>query len=253
MHARFVSLSTPLIVVLSLAAACDEGAYPDEDVADVSAAATVSVYHSVWNGGSAWMSFWDGLSSGYLSVWEGGARAATAYLNFSRGSVDPTSEVCQTVVYDWCWDGQTEGCRQEYTYCYYTRFTYEYGWGEIPARDARLNGGDARLKTTIASGPSFWLIRCDFDANDWSYSCTNEGGGTIDLAWHKDGNYSSFHSGVSEDSYGRYTFRTNGQYRSSSALVDGSFLGGEIAFATGSTSSNRGVNVSKDVLETSPR
>lgn len=227
---------------LITAAAC--AGHEQGDLGTIAQEASASVWHSKWNGGNAGASFGDQFAGGYLDVWEGGGYAS---LSYSTYSVDPTSEVCVTETFPCDW----EGCEPwEYTYCYYTRYSYEYGWGQIPATDfAFRNSGVARVATTVASGSDFWAWRCDVDYNSPEASvCTESAGGTIDVTWARDGLSSSFHSGVDHSDWGTYSFRTAGQWRTWSASANGSLIG--LAFSNGwaSMSSNKGVSISKDVV-----
>jgi len=198
------------------------------------------VWHGTWNGGSANAQFWSPTGSGYLDVFENGSgQNRTAYLSFSTWSFDPTSEQCFT------W---TDWLGSDYTYCYYTRFTYAYGWGQIPAGDAQLSPNHAHVKTTLSS--SFGGYQCTVDYTTWPWTCGAPTGGTIDVRWNKNGQSSYFNSGTSQGSYGAYTFKTQGTYRSSSANATGNVLETSFTDSWGAFGNTRGTSVTKSVQRT---
>jgi hypothetical protein len=214
----------------------------DEAVAVAEQAATqADVWHASWNGGSVDASSYGYLSSAYVSAFEyksGSTRYA--YVNLSKWSVDPTSQQCFTWT-DW-WGGT-------YDYCYYTRYSYTWGWGSIPEHDLQISPNAARLRTELSS--NFGGYTCTWDWYNWQTSgCTSLAGGSVDLKWNKNGGYSTFSSGTSQTEYGAYTFKAQGTYRSSSAQATGSFLGETFDSAYGSFSDTRGVNVTRSVLKT---
>jgi hypothetical protein len=201
-----------------------------------------SVWHANWNGGSASVTFWDAYSGGYLNAWEsksGGTR--TAYLWFDRYSVDPASLQCVTYNW-WGWD---------YTYCYYTRYSYDYGWGEVAGTDVVINNGVARVHSTLPS--TFYSLSCTIDYNDWTNTtCSTGTGSTVDVVWHKDGLTSTFSSGTSQQDWGSYSFKSQGTYSSSSALANGSLLGHDFADARGSFGDSHSTSIGMDIVNHAP-
>jgi len=221
----------------------DDPERPDEETSVAQAAATdASVWHTVWNGGSAGASKHDELSSAYVEIWEGGTgQDRSTYLWLSTSSVDPASQVCETV--DW-WG-------EPWTWCYYSRYTYSYGWGTVPARDAALSAGNAGIRTTLPQD-GFYLERCTVDWSSGSYTCDRDVAGEIDLRWHKDARYSSFSSGSSRYTWGVYSYKSNGSWRSSSAEVRGSLLGVTMDGDDAWLSASHSVNISKVVVAATP-
>jgi hypothetical protein len=222
------------------------GCAVDEEQSDVmleeseQAATQSDVWHATWNGGSANAQFWGPYASGYVDVFEGRSGSTRyAYLNFSTWSVDPTSEQCVTWT-DW-WG-------YPYTYCYYTRYSFGYGWGQIPAQDAQLTPGHARVKTTL--GANFGGYSCTVDYANWIFQCGAPTGGEVDIRWNKNGQYSSFSSGTSQQTYGAYTYKQQGTYRSASANASGTLLGATFDVAYGSFGDTKGTNVTKSVMQT---
>lgn len=203
------------------------------------AATQADVWTQTWNGGSAGGWFWGTTGSGYLDAFEYKTRdSRSAYVNFSVGGYDPTSLQCFTET----WFGET------WEWCWYTRYTYSYGWGAVPASDVKLNPNSARVKTTL--GANFYGTQCTHDWVSWQYTCAPLAGGAIDVSWSKDGFASQFNSGTTQQSYGPYTFKSQGSFRSSSATLSGSILGVDILGGGGSMGDTRGVNVSKSVFQT---
>ncbi len=206
-----------------------------------STGSTTPVFHSVWNGGSANAWNWGWYSSGYIDAFENtsGLNRA-AYLYFAVSSVDPNSLQC----YTWTdWWGYT------YSWCYYTRYTWSYGWGQIPAQDFQVNPNAARVKYTVGSDSSFYAYQCTIDYSTWTFNCGVPTGGDIDVAWSKDGQWSSSHSGTDQSSYGPYTFQTSGTWSSNSAHASGSILGASFD-ASGGFGDTHQSNVTKDILNT---
>jgi hypothetical protein len=223
--------------------ACAVDAEAPEDVTTAvteQAVTQTDVWHSTWNGGSATASFSSATGSGYLDVYEGQmGQERTAYLQFSTWSVDPTSQQCFTWTDWWGFD---------YSYCYFTRYTYAYGWGPIPASDAQLTPGNARVSTTLGAG--FGGYQCTIDYTNWIFDCGAPTGGTIDVRWNKNNQYSSFSSGTSQQSYGPYTYKQQGTWRSTSASASGTVLGTSFTESYGYFGDTRGTNVTKSVIKT---
>lgn len=242
--------------VLCLASAC---ATESEEIGSVGDELAPAIHRSVFTGGSA--SLWGGGPGGMgwsgLDVWQGDGYV---HLNYRVEAFDPTSEVCVTDYFPPrcppddpacpCWDPMAPECvPEEYTYCYYTRYSWESGWGDIPEGDFRVGRGGARLSTTVASSPSFFVERCTVDRLSWTWECTNEGGGVIDVAWTGNDIYSSFESGVRHHTFGKYKSRWMGQWRSQSADGSGTLVGHDIA---GMGDIHSGRNVSIDMFPSEP-
>ena len=236
-----------VLVALMSACVADEG----PEVGSVEApVAAVTVYRSSFKGTAAHTWFGDELSGGYIDVWQGGTVATpTAGLSYNTYVVDPTSQVCTTESY--CRKGDP-ACTDpvEYTHCTYTRYTYEYGYGQIPAADFQIRGGTARVDTIVAAGPTFWIDRCEIDYGNPEnpYACGTGGGGVITIAWMKDGVSSSIWTGTSRWSSGKYSVHTQGNGSQQSAVADGTLVGRDVANTAGAISRSHGASVSKDVV-----
>src|SRR5688572_15626190 len=150
---------------LALVACAAESGNPNID-SDLAAAggSPVTVYHSSWTGGQASASYNDELSGGAVDAWQGTTRggAAIASLNYNTFVVDPTSLVCVIEYYP----PKGGGDPIPVEYCFYTRATYEYGWGSIPAADFAVKNGTALLDTTVAASDTFYIERCEVDYDD---------------------------------------------------------------------------------------
>jgi hypothetical protein len=221
--------------------AVDDVDHPVEaETATVEQAATVDVWTGTWNGASASAWSYGAFEGGYIDAFENKTpQGRRAFLNFTMWSVDPTSEQCS----EWTdWWGST------YTWCWFTRSTYTYGWGEIPQQLAQFTATTARVKGTLPASFSGYV--CNFDWEDWtSAPCSEATGGAIDVRWNKDGGYSHMSSGTQQQSYGTFTFKTQGTYRSTSAQAQGTILG--LSFhGSGGVGTTRGVNVAKSVQRT---
>ena len=242
-----------LVVVVAMIGGCtvDNGsAIPAGETAQATTVADAgtgggnpgpNVWHSVWNGGSAYANSWGPTSSGYIDAYENkSGQSRYAYLNYYENAVDPTSQTCYSYT-DWWGD--------TYSYCYYTRFSWDYGWGQIPTHDFQVTPSGARVKTTVAAGGTFYAYHCDVDYGSWLWNCYVPTGGTIDVKWGKSGGYSQSQSGTSEHAYGPYTYRTSGTFTSSSAHAQGSILG--VSFdAFGSFGDTHQASVTKEIVNT---
>lgn len=220
-------------VVLCLAGCTGQGDI--DDVGSVTEGAT-STHHSVQNGASASASGGDGFSSWYVSAWEDGAYGA--YVSFYSSTVDPASEVCVTEEYPprcppddpMCCPPDDPSCGAfSYTYCYYTRWTYEYAYGAIDGNDFRASRNGARLRTSLDPSTGIYYERCTFDRLAGTGECTTGAGTDLTVTWARDGMYSAFHQGITESQWGPFTHRTNGRWTFASATVAGSIGGREIA------------------------
>jgi hypothetical protein len=215
------------------------------------AASAATVFHSVWSGGGA--SVWGGdeTSSYGVDVWEntnktGGGEAALSYY---RSTVDPTSLTCWTETYP-CHPDDVECVPGEYTYCTYTRYTYENGWGVIPFEAFAADRNGAVLDVDLSTLSQFYGERCTVDEAAWSWSCTPTTTGEIHLAWVANKKGSTRWSGVRMSRWGKYSFRSNGVWSSVTSEVNGTMLGNTV---TASGNVGTGINVSRDLqLATSP-
>jgi hypothetical protein len=190
-----------------------------------------------------------------LNVWEDKSKATRhAYLQYQGYQYDPSSYACQTEEY--CKGepgaggaGGDDTC-QEYTWCGYTRFSYLYGWGEIPASafDVKGNAKGARLQLDLAQAPGFYQTTCSYDYVTSQYTCSNSAGGTLDVAWKDDGMFSSSYNGVSSQNWGVYSTRSTGQSDQRSATVVGTALGMPVQ-ASGNLAVSRTNTVSKETFK----
>jgi hypothetical protein len=249
---RAVVGAATFALLLSSACVSEEG----DDLSTAQAAVNdgqPSVFHRVVSGGGASLQGNEGASFYDLEVWQDSG--STASLMYFFEGVDPTSEVCVTEQFTPCppddlacpcnMDPEMPECQgDEYTYCYYTRFTMSHGWGSIPAEDFQVSPNAARLDTDTSAVPGFNSMHCVYDQTNWSYECTNEGG-PITVDWSSNGVWSSFHNGVSRHKYGKYSSQVTGQQRQSSADADGSILGMPL---TGSGTINNGKSIQLDIM-----
>ena len=228
------------VAMLGACAVDAEDASEELATGEAEQAVTTDVWHATWNGGSANAQFWSPTGSGYVDVFEGRSGSTRyAYLNFSSWSFDPSSTQCFTWT-DW-WG-------YESTYCYYTKYTYAYGWGQIPAGDAQITPNHAHVKTTL--GSNFGGYQCTVDYSTWIFDCGVPTGGTVDIRWNKNGQYSVFQSGTTQQTFGPYTYKAQGSYRSASADASGSLLGITFAGTYGYFGDTKGTNVTKSVIPT---
>ena len=234
---------------LALAACTGQGDI--DDVGSVSEAST-SRHQSIQDGISASAYGGDGWSSWRLDAWENGIGATrTAYLAYYASTVDPTSEVCVTEEFPprcppedpmCCMPGDPF-CGGSYTYCYYTRWSYESAYGEIPSSAFQVTRNAARLRTQLAAGAGIYYERCTYDRLAGTGECTSGAGADLDVQWTRDGGYSVFNQGISEYQSGPYAYRTNGRSTQSSAAVSGSVAGQDVpaGFAWGWISEGRSI------------
>lgn len=209
----------------------------------VASAKQALVTHFNWNGGGASASSWTPESGFYIDVNDNGT---TAYLSFNANSVDPTSKKCFSEVYPP--KDPFFPPPPPYEYCWYTRYTYTYGWGMIPSTDFHTTKHAARLSTTVTSGSEFFFQSCTVDKDAGTFTCLPAGAsGTIDMTWSSNGVASSFHSGVDHKTYGSATYKTTGRWVTSSADASGTVLGIAVT-AQGSLMDTQGTTVAKDVV-----
>jgi hypothetical protein len=215
------------------------------------ALAAKSVFQSSMNGGGAYLYSGDMNGGISLDVWESGTgKSASANLFYSIQQVDPTSEVCFTETFP----GKDPGMPPiEYTYCYYTRYIYESGYGEIPAKDLQVRPGAVRLETTVAPGPVFFSSRCTYDMMSMDPPvCTDGSGGALSVTWHKDGVSSMKIAGSQQQQWGPFSMKTGGIFKAASALADGTVLGQSVSGAPGEIRSSAGASVTKGLAMVPP-
>jgi hypothetical protein len=131
-------------------------------------------------------------------------------------------------------------------YCWNPKGTCTYAWGTLPSSDFRAGGGHASLSTTLEDGYS---ETCSWDWRlPWpdAYVCesSSAAGQTVDVSWQGDGAWSNSYSGVSKGNWGKYAYRSQGNWRSQSAMANGVAFGREFVDASGDI--NHGHNVSRD-------
>jgi len=216
------------------------------------ALASKSVFKSSMNGGGAYLSSGDMYGGISVDVWESGTgKTATAGLSYSIMQIDPTSEVCLTESFPDKDDPALPPI--DYTYCQYTRFVYESGSGEIPAKDLQVRPGAVRLETTVGASPTFFSTRCTQDAMSMDPPvCTDGSTGTISVTWHKDGVSWTQMSGSQQQQWGPFSMKTSGIYKTASALADGTVLGQSVSSASGDIRSSGGASVTKDLTMVPP-
>jgi predicted small lipoprotein YifL len=233
-------------------AACGE-VPPDDENADstttVSQAAT-TVTKTKWNGASASVSV--PLENGwaYVSAYEDVTKTGrTTYLNYQRSVVDPSSYTCWSETYcDWL---DPETC-ETYEWCDYTRYSWEYAWGEIPSQAFRAGKSAAHLTVDIANLPDFYSEVCTVDYAVGTYECTNgTGTGNFDLAWVKNKDFSYSNNGTSRYTFGKYSYKSVGQWSSTSANVSGVAFGSPLQ-GVGDISQSKGSSVSKEISPATP-
>lgn len=249
------SLAVAVAVAASVFACSSREPAPQHETlgATSQAATSVNVYHSTWNGSSAGGNAYAPGENARFDVWENKSnQGRSAYLSYFRNGVDMTSQVCvpETVCQ---WNPSTWQCDWEtITYCYYSRYFWEQGWGEIPTRDFRVGGHTAHLATDLSKDPNFSATRCTFDYYNWTSSCGPAPGGTIDVTWRANGFQSSDSQGTSTSSYswfnGSYTVKSVGHTSMDSADVSGSFLGVP-ASGISTIAQSRGGSVSRDIIK----
>jgi hypothetical protein len=199
-----------------------------------------AVFHAVSNSHEANSGYYDPNTggSGGVTVFENGTGAArTAYLLFFFSGPDLSSQVCTTTNDPW-WGTITT--------CSYTRYVFENGAGAIPSGDFSVNPSSARLHTTTPA--TFQGERCTEDLTAGTFTCESNGGQLFDVAWAVNGNYSTFSNGVSEQTWGNRTVRTQGSYRSASATLTGTAAGRSMTGDVGYISDSKGSSVTHDVF-----
>lgn len=222
------------------------GACAPDDQADVGSSSDelrTTVFNTVWNGGSADAYGGDALSSWSVGTWENQSRGVrTAYVSYNLYAADPTSETCVTETWDRC---ELPGtcAPEEYVFCYYTRASWEYGYGPIPTSALRISGDAASLDVALPTA-GFATEHCTADHVAGTFECTPGGGstGSITLSWAATDWWSNSRNGSESSTYGQYVNRTSGVWTSTSAVASGTFFGAEVNSEGGlshGTSSNK--------------
>lgn len=191
----------------------------------------------VWNGSGVAAGWQDQYGTHEVGVAEGSNKnTRTAYLTLFESVADPASEVCVT-----------ETVPFPHTRCDFTRYTWTYGWGNIPPEHVQIAVSAARLNTDISKIPDFYFSRCTVDTSTGVADCIDlPPVGTFALEWKRTGDGSDFFSGVSEYRRGKYVFRSSGTSRTFSGTATGSFLGTPVSDIPGGTGS--GVNVTMEIF-----
>ncbi|MDH5673808.1 MAG: hypothetical protein OEZ06_16750 [Myxococcales bacterium] len=262
-------------LLLCAAVGCtEEKALDAPEVATQSQALQSPAY--VWsnNGSAAYASVWDPTNYAYVDASEyldrGGRQA---YLYYFAEKADPTSEVCVEECVPWCFedgpllpgmggaggsiggDGGTGECDPAcmWSYCYYERWSYEYGWGEIPAQDFNAGQRQAQLNTTLVSGDKFYIERCSYG--------DSLGGGcepvtepvNVSVNWQANQMYSSTSTGTNSFKFGPISYQSQGSYRSTSADASGTIGGFALeGNASGGLYQSRGTSIQKGVYMDGP-
>jgi hypothetical protein len=227
----------------------DAGSSSNETVVSGAATASTEVFHSTWNGGSAYANAYGPVSYAYLNAWEGrsSGNTRTAGLYFYSYAYDPNSLTCVDETY--CYDPSDPTTCYTYQYCYYANYSNSFGYGSIGSKDFVAGAHTAKLHTDLSADPNFYGQTCSYINGVYSCSATT---GIIDLAWSTNGYYSSTQNGTQEytSSFGpnTYTSRTVGQYSAFSANVAGTILGASGA-GYGEVDNSKGTNISKSLIK----
>jgi hypothetical protein len=197
-----------------------------------------SVLHVVTHGHQVSGGTWDpntGASYAVSLFDDGTGSLRTVYLAYFFSGPDLSSQVCTTTTDPW-WGTITT--------CSYTRYVFGNSVGTIPSGDFSATPSSARLHTTTTA--AFQGESCVQDLTLGTYTCGPNPPLSFDLAWAANGDYATFSSGVSEQSYGQRTMRTQGTYRSASATVTGTGAGHSFAGATGQLNDSKGTSITHD-------
>ncbi len=115
-------------------------------------------------------------------------------------------------------------------------------------KDFKVSGAGARLRTDLANATNFTSEICTWDEDTWTGSrTTGTATGSFKLDWAKNGASSSFANGTSQYTYGKYSFKTTGQWKSAPADVTGSALGAAVE-ATGEINRSHTNGITKDIV-----
>jgi len=189
-----------IISLAILLAACTE----QPEVSTQTQAASASVFHEVFQGGAATAQLIDAGLSVTVNVIDnrvGPSHELYLYYEYTYG--DPATATCNPG-----------------TYCTYTRYISDYGWGLLPEGDAGVSPATAFVRTT--PGPTFNTLHC---VSEIGYTCEPGTTGPVDLRWERFGNQRYFQSGIQRTVTGPYTLQTQGTSWSSHALATGTILG----------------------------
>jgi hypothetical protein len=197
----------------------------EQQLASQDQAATAAVFHEVFQGGAATAQLIDQGISVTVNVIDnrvGPSHELYLYYEYTVG--DPSTQTCNG------------------TYCTYSRYISDYGWGYVPEGDANVSPATARVHTT--TGPSFNTLHC---VSEVGSTCEPGTGGTVDLSWERTGTARYFTSGINRTVTGPYTLQTQGTSWSSHARATGTILGHDLtAFGT-LDESNQGT-ITKDLF-----
>ena len=190
---------------------------------------------SIWrvkaDGRSAEAQFSDALGGGRINAFQNGG---STFLFYEIWGNDPTSQVCVSI---------TDQFGNETLICVFTRFNYDYGWGEIPSADLPFTATNAHLLTT--TGTNFSNTRCTTDTSGPSpvTTCTNGSPLTFDLTWQPNNSSRERFAGVKQRSIASLTFTTYGKSETTSASVTGHANGRKIFNAPGRLGDIKGKHV----------
>lgn len=190
---------------------------------------------SIWrvkaDGRSAEAQFSDALGGGRINAFQNGG---STFLFYEIWGNDPESRVCTFVADQF---GNT------IEVCVFTRFNYDYGWGEIPSTDLQFTATHAHLLTT--TGTNFSNTRCTTDTSGTSpvTNCTNGTPVTFDLAWQPNNNSRERFAGVKQHSIASFTFTSHGKSEATSAFVTGHANGRTVFNAPGRLGDIKGKHV----------
>lgn len=252
------AMGTVVCALALAAAACVEGPHYDDTSLALTGSGSGSgsstnggsVWHSTWNGRGASLGAWsigaDGYQrSYYVSAWQTGTGAnATVTVNFQFQGPDPASYTCSTYD-DWYWGS--------YTYCYYTQFINEYGWGTIPSSDFQVTGNASAAHLHTTTGPGFVVERCTYNWYAWDFECTDSTASeTFDLSWNQNHQSTWDSNGTNKQTWGGFTYQSQGRYVSSSADATGTAFGVSVSTSNASIQDSRGTSVGHDVLTAGP-
>lgn len=245
-----------VVCALALAAGCVAGPSTDQSALALTGSGSgsgtgsgtgsgaTSVWHSTWSGRSASAYSYDGTTSLWLDVAENtSGKTRSAFLNFTYSGPDPSSYTCYTYN-DWWWGS--------FTYCYYTQYINEYGWGPIPAGDfqATANASQAHVHTTTDPN-TFGIQKCTWSYWGWYQTCTYGGSESFDIAWNQNGMAFNSSNGTSRYGFGGYSVQNVGQYSAKSADAAGTAAGLTLSGTnTGWISDSKGTSVARDVVPT---
>jgi len=174
-----------------------------------------TVYHFQMTGSVGNAAWLDQLSYVVIAINlnESGSEAV-ARLTYQAMIFDPASEVCV--------EDPDLG-----TYCYYTRITWDLGYGTIPVSDVSISETTAKVTTNIIGNSGFAFQRCLSDEVTGAVECTNEPplDGLVDVQWRKTSNRSIKNIGMTEIKTPTEIVKTGGESHEVSAEASGSVFG----------------------------